>query len=165
MRALIEDVNNKPGQHEAKNKCWSDLGVHVVRNKLPYGDYILAPPIVVDTKRDLYELCYDLTSDHKRFSKAASLAHECDSVLVILTENDEGVSDLFDFAEWIESEKHFERRVKESKGRVKMRYKGSTLYKTCKTMQESHGMRFEFCAPQDAGARVLSILEGWRNEV
>ena len=158
MRALIEDVNNKVGQHVVKNDYWSTSGVHVIRNKLPYGDYIIAPPVVVDTKRDLYELCYDLTNDHKRFSMAAETARDCGSKLVILTENDEGVMSLYDFADWIETERHFAKRVRESKGRVKKRYKGTTLYKTCCTMRDKYGMAFEFCKPSTAGARVLEIL-------
>lgn len=160
MTALIEDTAQKQGQHATKNDYWRDEGITVVRNKLPYGDYIFAPAVVVDTKRDLYELCANLTTEHKRFSKAAKLAHSCNSTLVILTENDEGVASLYDFCDWIEPEPHYRLRVIESHGRVKQRYKGTSLYKTCTTMQERYGMRFEFCTPDEAGRRVIEILKG-----
>lgn len=164
MRALIEDVNNKPGQHEAKNGYWSGAGVHVIRSKLPYGDYMEAPAVVVDTKRDLYELIANLTVDHRRFREAADKARRCGTRLVILTENEEGVSDLYDLADWMEPEGHYRQRVRMSKGRVKLRYKGSTYYKTCRTMEREHGLRFEFCAPDEAGRRVLEILNGDAND-
>jgi len=160
MTALWEDVNQKPGHHAEKNAWWSGEGVHVIRNKLAYGDYILAPPVVVDTKRDLYELAYDLHNDHDRFREAAIKARDNESVLVILTENDEGVACLADLADWIESKAHFTTRKAKSGGRVKRRYVGTQMYKTCSTMTRKYGLRFEFCTPQEAGARVLSILKG-----
>lgn len=160
MTALIEDVNQKPGHHVAKNRQWAQEGVKVVRNKLPYGDYILAPPVVVDTKRDLYELAYDLHNDHERFRAAAVRARDNESELVILTENDEGVASLQDLVDWIEPQWHFAKRKAQSRGAVKRKYVGTQIYKTCCTMSRKYGLRFEFCEPAEAAARVLSILRG-----
>lgn len=159
MTALWEDVNQKPGHHAEKNGWWSGNGIGVIRNKLAYGDYILAPKRVVDTKRDLYELAYDLHNDHERFREAAIKARDNESELVILTENDEGVSSLDELADWIEPKAHFSKRKAQSGGRVKRRYVGTSMYKTCKTMERKYGLRFEFCTPSEAGARVLSILK------
>ena len=159
MDALWEDVNQKPGHHDVKNEWWSGHGVSVIRNKLAYGDYILAPPVVVDTKRDLYELAYDLHNDHDRFREAAIKARDNRSELVILTENEDGVTCLADLADWIEAPEHFAKRKAQSGGKVKRRYTGTAMYKTCGTMSRKYGLRFEFCTPQDAGARVLSILK------
>lgn len=167
MTALWEDVNQKPDHHVCKNEWWFGNGVNVIRNKLAYGDYILAPPIVVDTKRDLYELAYNLHNDHERFREAAIKARDNESQLVILTENDEGVACLSDLADWIETKAHYAKRKAQSGGKVKRRYVGTQMYKTCKTMTRKYGLRFEFCTPQDAGERVLSILkegEHGRNE-
>lgn len=159
MTSIWEDVNQKAGQHVVKNDYWSASGVNVTRNKLAYGDYIIAPPVVVDTKRDIYELAYDLKNDHKRFKEAAIKAQTFESKLVILVENDEGVSSLMELADWIEPMAHFQKRIAQSKGRVKKRYTGTSLYKTCKTMHERYGLEFQFCTPQEAGERVLSILK------
>lgn len=160
MTALLEDTNQKPGHHELKNRRWKDEGVKVVRNKLPYGDYILSPPIVVDTKRDLYELAYDLHNDHERFREAAIKARDNESVLVILTENDEGVACLADLADWIEPNAHFAKRKAQSGGKAKRKYVGTQMYKTCNTMTRKYGLVFEFCTPDEAAGRVLSILMG-----
>lgn len=160
MTALVEDSSQKYGYHDIKNKWWKEQGIKVVRNKLPYGDYILSPPVVVDTKRDLYELAYNLHNDHERFREAAIKAQEHESKLVILTENDEGIASLSDLVDWIESDAHFAKRKAQSHGKVKRKYVGTQMYKTCCTMARKYGLQFEFCTPESAGARVVSILTG-----
>lgn len=157
MRGLIEDVNQKKGQHEGKNAWWSERGVLVVRSKLPYGDYILAPPIVVDTKRDIQELAYDIKNDHVRFRNAAIKAMECGSHLVILVENEDGVSSIDDLSSWTEPESTFAIRSRKSSGKAK-RYEGSQLAEACRTMTRKYGLEFDFCEPGEAGRRVLEHL-------
>ena len=36
--------------------------------------------------------------------------------------------------------------------------RGITLMKACMTMERKYGCRFEFCKPEDAGARIMEIL-------
>ena len=36
---------------------------------------------------------------------------------------------------------------------------GPRLAKAMNTMSERYGVRFEFCAPEDAGRRILQLLE------
>ena len=36
--------------------------------------------------------------------------------------------------------------------------RGVTLMKACMTMERKYGCRFEFCKPEDAGARIMEIL-------
>lgn len=160
--ALIEDINNKLGQHVTKNEYWQTIGEQVLRCKLPYGDYILPPLIVVDTKRNIEELAFDIQCDHARFKKAAIKARDMGSTMWILTENTDGVRNLADLAEWRESDKRFEMRKAKSKNVNAKRHEGKTLAKACVTMGKRYGLVFDFCTPEESGARVLDILRGGR---
>ena len=155
---LIEDVNNKLGQHQAKNEYWQSIGEHVVRCKLPYGDYILPPRVVVDTKRDVCELAMDINNDHERFRNAAIKARDMGSAKWILTENEDGIECLADLADWLEPIEHYEMRRRRNP--KSQRFCGSRLAKACVTMGHKYGLTFDFCKPEDAGARVLEILKG-----
>lgn len=161
MAVLFEDSRQQKNQHELKREHFEREGWKVERTKLFVGDYMLPGGLVsVDTKRDIYEIAQNLKQQHDRFRRECVRARDAGYSLVILVENEDGVGDLFGLADWIEPEEHFFRRRKKSGGKVKRRYTGTSLYKTCKTMTEKYGVTFEFCSPQDAGARVLSILTG-----
>lgn len=158
---IWEDTRNKPGKHELKRRHFESEGWRVARTKLYVGDYMLPGGLVsIDTKESIYELACDLRQQHDRFRRECERADESGIALVILVENDDGVSDLFGLADWIEPLGHFAARQKKSKGRVKKRISGTQLYRACKTMETRYGVRFDFCTPGEAGARVLEILEG-----
>lgn len=150
---LIEDVRNKAGQHELKHKCWSAMGVDVVRHELEVGDYVLAPKVSVDTKRSLTEFAGNLRTDHERFKAECIRAQEAGTLLVVLVENTHGIRNLGDLERWVEPEHEFKKR------RGKLPYKGSSLAKVCRTMTERYGVMFDFCAPEDAAERVVYLLE------
>lgn len=154
-KVLIEDTRNKPGKHAGKNEAWKADGVAVVRSKLPWGDYCLVPPVAVDTKMDIQELHADITQQHDRFKRECVGAREAGCQLVILVENRDGIRCLADLAAWSESEYSFKRRK-----RAQRPIDGGRLAKACATMSERYGVRFEFCKPTDAAARILEILEG-----
>ena len=156
---IWEDTRNKPGKHELKRHHFESEGWRIARTKLYVGDYMLPGGLVsIDTKEDIYELASDLRQQHDRFRRECERADESGIKLVILVENEDGVADLYGLADWIEPPKHFSMRQKKSKGRVKKRLSGTQLYKACKTMEGKYGVRFEFCPPSEAGARVLEIL-------
>lgn len=155
--ALIEDVNNKLGQHAAKNEYWESAGEKVVRCHLPYGDYQRPAPVVVDTKRDLVEIAANVSGDHERFKRAAVLARDMGSRLVILVENEEGVRDLAGLARWTEPAESWAKRRANG---AKRRYEGERLAKACATMSRRYGLEFAFCSPEEAGRRVVELLDG-----
>lgn len=159
-RIIVEDTRQQRhsgDKHSVKHAWWDANGNSIIRSKLAAGDYAYAPRCAVDSKRDLYELAACLTADHARF------ARECDavpgSILVILTENDQGISSVADLAAWVEPDADFEARCARSGGKVKRRLVGSTLAKACETMHADHGTYFAFCRPEDAAARIIEILE------
>lgn len=166
---ILEDSNQKIGQHAAKNEAWAQHGVNVVRNKLPYGDYVLAPTVSVDTKRDVQELAMDVKSDHRRFRDAAIKAMECGTYLVILVENEDGIKSIDDLEKWVEPDESFNRRKRKNIKAVRWRGKDIHVAKDgheydlglahiCRTMSERYGMEFDFCSPDEAWSRVMMHL-------
>ena len=161
MAVIFEDTRNQLGKHELKRSYFESQGWTIERTKLYVGDYMLPGGLVsVDTKADIYELASNVRQEHERFRRECVKAQEAGYRLVVLVENEDGVSTLFDLADWIESPSHYAARVRKSGGKVKHRFSGTSLYKACKTMTEKYGVEFEFCAPSMAGGRVLEILEG-----
>lgn len=166
---LIEDVNQKQSQHILKNEQWAEHGVRVIRNKLPYGDYTLAPAKVVDTKRDILELAGNLTNDHRRFRDAAIKAMECGTYMIILVENTDGVKTLDDLAEWVEPERSF--RTRQRKNINAQRWRGRDIHiakdgheydrgiaHICREMSKKYGLEFDFCTPEESWNRVMRHL-------
>lgn len=152
--SIIEDTRQQKGKHEIKHQYWHGLGVPIVRSALPFGDYALVPAVVVDTKKDIYEIANNLQQQHKRFRDECIKAHKADCQLIILIENTDGVSTLADLCNWRESDEHFYGR------NGKRRIIGATIAGIMRTMTENYGVKFEFCTPNEAGRRVLEILGG-----
>lgn len=117
---IIEDLNNKPGQHELKNNYFESQGIEVERLRLPVGDYVLVDDKVedvlkrkadrgikvkqmdllgsyklcVDTKFGIEELCGNICGkQHERFRDECILAQNNGIKLVVLVEDDGGYCD------------------------------------------------------------------------
>ena len=156
---LIEDSRQKLGKHDLKAEYFADKGIEVIRSKLAYGDYALMPERAVDTKKDIYELAYDIDSDHQRFKAELVGARNAGCKLYILVENTDGVDSLSTLVEWTEPMYHFEMRKIKSGNANARRIEGSRLAKACKTMSERYGATFLFCAPEHAGYFIERLLE------
>lgn len=159
MRAIHVDRRQQKGKHDLKHEMLREMGFQLVSHSLNVGDYAQAPRCAVDTKRDLYELATCITTQHARFADECERAKAQGTLLVILTENTEGVTNMADLAAWVESDSDFEIRCERSKGNVKKRLIGSTLAKTCETMHAHHGTYFAFCTPDETAERIIEILE------
>ena len=149
---LIEDTRQKIGMHDVKNQYWVEHGHSVIRCKLPFGDYAIVPSIAVDTKQDMSEIVNNLTTEHKRFREECKLAKEYGCQLVILVENEDGITQIRDIANWKNPRRFVSPKAP----------KGEQIMRSMFTMQERYGVRFEFCTPDEAGAKVLEILEEGR---
>lgn len=150
---ILEDSRQQANQHEVKHEAWRSTNVSIVRCKLAWGDYILPPPCSVDTKRNIAELAQNIDQQHARFRRECIGARDAGCQLVILVENEDGVTDLQSLMRWRESTADFAKR----KG-AQRRYEGSRLAKACATMTERYGVLFEFCHPSEAAARIVEIL-------
>ena len=156
--ALVEDTRQHAGKHGAKSAHFESVGEHVVRCALPVGDYQRPARVAVDTKKDIIELGMDVKSDHERFRRECERARDLHTQLVILVENEDGVTCLDDLERWVEPQESFAKR---NRGGKAVRYTGKSIARACRSMHKAYGVRFGFCRPDEAGARVIAILDGF----
>jgi ribosome-associated protein len=152
---IIEDSRQQKGKHEIKHKDFAEMGVNLLTNVLPYGDYAYPPRVSVDTKRNMEEIAQNIggaASEHQRFKNECIKAKECGAQLIILVENTEGISSINEVHNWINPELVYRPRA----------ITGERLEKAMKTMSERYGVRFEFCHPEESAKRIMELLENGR---
>ena len=153
MIHIIEDTRQQAGKHDIKHTSLSNNGIGVIRCKLPFGDYAPVPPVSVDTKANMDEIAANICGkEHTRFINECKAAKAAGCQLIILVENDLGISCLSEVHNWINP------RVVYSPNCVQ----GPRLQKAMETISERYGVRFEFCTPEEAGSRIVELLS---NEV
>ena len=145
---VIEDTRQQKGKHELKHTCFEEMGVQLIRNMLPFGDYASVPRITVDTKADMGEIAQNIGSDHKRFKNECVAARDAGCQLIILVENTEGITCVNDVREWVNPDLVYRPRA----------ITGERLSKAMITMSERYGVRFEFCEPKDAAQKIIELL-------
>ena len=148
MVTVIEDSRQKDGKHQQKHIGFEDLGVDLLRCKLPFGDYALPPAVSVDTKENLEEIAGNLCGSMKerdrfiRECKAAAAAG-CQLVIMVETEHDGSLLDLGD--------------IRIGSGKV---VTGLQLYRAMTAVSGRYGVRFVLVRPEDAAKEIMRILEG-----
>ena len=148
MMVIIEDTRQKSGMHELKHSHFNEMGVQLVRNMLPFGDYAMPPSISVDTKANMDEIAQNIGSDHQRFKRECIAAKDAGCQLIILVENTEGISSVKDVHRWINPDLIYRPRA----------ITGERLQKAMITMSERYGVRFEFCRPEESAKRIIELL-------
>ena len=149
---IIEDSRQQKGKHETKHKDFAEMGVNLLTNILPYGDYAYPPMISVDTKRIMEEIAQNIggtVSEHNRFKNECIKARDCGGKLIILVENTNGITCVDDVHKWINPELIYRPRA----------ITGERLEKAMKTMSERYGVQFEFCTPEQSAKRIMELLE------
>lgn len=109
---------------------------------------------------------------HGFFHRGLKRAQNSKIQLIILVDNKEGVKSVDDLFSWLNPRLKIWVNSDEVIGfwkNGKPRYKkvpkfknamtGERLAKACLTMQLKYGVEFQFCRPDEAGARILSILD------
>lgn len=149
---IIEDTRQQKGKHALKLSHFEQNKIKVVRSKLPIGDYanIKNMSVVVDTKKDIQEVVGNVIQDHKRFTEECKLATDSEIQLIVLVENVNGVKCINDLYSW------YNWRLKKSPKATT----GRQLAKILTAMEYKYGVKFEFCHPDEAGARVIELLGG-----
>ena len=125
--------------------------------------------IAVDRKNSIDEICGNVcstTSAHERFRDEVILAQKCGCKFYVLIE-DEKVTSLEDLEKWQNprEKKYFYYKALMAQGK-KLRMvlpkqppaSGKKLAKALRTMEEKYGVKFLFCKPKDAAARIVEIL-------
>lgn len=114
-------------------------------SKVYAGDYInfSRPKVAIDLKKDLLELANNLGKDHARFFREVlRVKNEMRCDLVVLVR--EPLQSLEEVKAW---------------SNPRSQVKGETLYKIMRTMTERYGVLWRFCSRENAGQKILSILE------
>lgn len=148
MITIVEDSRQKVGKHQQKHIGFEDLGVDLLRCKLPFGDYALPPAVSVDTKENLEEIAGNLCGSMKerdrfiRECKAAAAAG-CQLVIMVETEHDGSLLDLGD--------------IRIGSGKV---VTGLQLYRAMTAVSGRYGVRFVLVRPEDAAKEIMRILTG-----
>ena len=148
MVTVIEDSRQKDGKHQQKHIGFEDLGVGLLRCKLPFGDYALPPAVSVDTKENLEEIAGNLCGSSKerarfvRECKAAAAAG-CQLVIMVETEHAGSLLDLGD--------------IRIGSGKV---VTGLQLYRAMTAVSGRYGVRFVLVRPEDAAKEIMRILHG-----
>lgn len=167
---ILEDVGQKQGQHDNIRLHCEGKGIILRRQKLNTGDYILAPRIAVDTKQGMSEVYSNLVQDHDRFRNECIRAMEDGTTLVILIENNEGITCLDDVERW-DNPRMYDYYHKYAYA-LAARKKGKNikipappidnkrLVKMMLTMTERYGVLWQFCSYEETGAKVVEILSG-----
>lgn len=132
-------------------------------------DFLGTYNVVCDTKKDIQELIGDICGkQHARFRDEAILAQNNGIKLYILVENKDGIKDVRDLFKWQNPRIHRYNKIlymhrigkwtniPEPKAPPTS---GQTLAKACLTMNLKYGVEFEFCTPNEAGKRVIELLE------
>ena len=182
---LIEDSNNKPGKHELKNRFWSANGIEVIRQRLPVGDYVMVNEkiqdvfdrkekrgipvkmmdllgtydVCVDSKKSCLELAQNVCGDsHDRFRDECVLAQNNGIQLIVLVENEDGITELKELHRWVNPRlliRKYGRQV------YPKAVRGVTLMKACMTMEKKYApLKFLFCHPLESGQKILELLGG-----
>lgn len=149
MMHIQEDSRQQAGKHDIKHLSFKNAGVEVVRCKLPWGDYALPPSISVDTKANMDEIAANICGkEHTRFINECKAAKAAGCQLIILVENDCGISHVSQVHIWQNPRSVYSPKC----------VQGPRLQRAMQTISKRYGVRFEFCTPEEAGSRIVELL-------
>lgn len=148
---IIEDSRQQAGKHALKHEHFAQVHVPFYRCKLPVGDYALPPERAVDTKASMQEIAQNIggsRDEHQRFIAELKLAQEIGTELIVLIENEDGISELDEVYSWRNPREEYSPNC----------IQGPRLWKAMKTIQERYGCIFMFCRPEEAGEIIVDLL-------
>lgn len=159
------DTREHKKEWERIKSQFDGIGVDYFRSKLWVGDYmnIDNPRVVIDRKKDLLELCGNVTQQHKRFAAELIRAQENNIKLIILCEHGEGIETLtdvyfwhnprLDLSEWVIQNGHPAKIPKYPKAT-----EGTALYRSLITMRDKYNIEFRFCEKSETGCVITQLL-------
>ena len=130
----------------------TSLGCKTIVSKLYVGDYqsLDNPRLVIDRKKDLQEICGNVTQQHERFQRELIRAQEAEIRLIILIEHGDDIQSLEDVYFWDNP-----RLAQSPKATT-----GKSLYRSLCTIRDRYNVRFEFCTKHDKGRKIMELLNG-----
>ena len=143
------------------------IGVKYFKSKLYVGDYMSLdnPRLVIDRKKDLLELCGNVTQQHERFRDELIRAKEHGIKIVVLCEHGDDIQELEDVIFWVNPRsEEMEWRIVNGHPMKVYKYpkatRGDQLYKSLCTIKDRYGVEFRFCNKTETGAKIVEILGG-----
>ncbi len=155
---LYVDTREKPHAIEGIISYFDRNAIPYTKQKLDIGDYQLAdePGLVIDRKRNLSEICQNLScgtdrqksGDVRRFMNEVRLAHERKVKLIVLCEHGGQIHELKDVANWrnpmLDTYPHA--------------ITGRDLMERMYRVHISYGVEFLFCDKRSTGRRITELL-------
>lgn len=144
------DTREKPNAIKKIIAEFEKQNIAYYRSKLYVGDYMHLdnPRLIVDRKKDLFEVCNNVCQEHKRFTEELKRAEKAGIKLIILCEHGGKIKTLDDVQYWQNP------RIKTSPLAVS----GERLYKILSTMQAHYNTEFLFCNKNETGKRIIELL-------
>lgn len=142
---IIIQCDSREQKNEEVIEYFDKVGQKYFISKVPGGDYInfTSPKVTIDLKGSFVELSNNLTREHERFKREIKLVREdmkCDFVVLIR----EPIKSMEEVKSW-------------SSKRTQLT--GDKLYKIMKTMEQRYGVLWRFCSREDAGKKIIDIIE------
>lgn len=142
---IIIQCDSREQKNEEVIEYFDKVGQKYFISKVPGGDYInfKSPKVTIDLKGSFVELANNLTREHDRFKREIKLVKEdmqCDFVVLIR----EPIKSMEEVKSW-------------SSKRTQLT--GDKLYKIMKTMEQRYGVLWRFCSREDAGKKIIDIIE------
>lgn len=161
------DTREHKAEAERIERQLDAMGVQHFRSKLYCGDYqsLDNGRLVIDRKKDLLELCGNVTQQHERFRREMIRAKEAGIRIIVLCEHGEGIERLADVYFW-QNPRLFKRKwiVEDGKPKQVPAYPkaktGAQLVKILETINERYGVTFMFCDPANTGETIVKLLGG-----
>lgn len=146
---MVIQIDSREQKYDHVVKYFESQGIKHVRSKCVVGDYVNLenPMVVVDRKKDLQEVCGNVTQQHERFVRELELAKELGYRMIVLVE-EPTIKELVDVCSWYNW-----RRKKNPRA-----INGKTLYKIMKTMSDKYGFEWKFTSKQKCGETIVNIL-------
>ena len=157
---ILTDSRQRVESHIIKE--FDKQGILHIQTKLDSADYMALRydkekgfckdySILIDTKKDLLEICGNLahTSEHQRLVREVELGQSLGATEFIFLIGEKNIKTIDDIKNW--SNKH-------------TKVKGETLLKILNTFKEHHNCRFIICDKKDMGKKIISLLNGGKNE-
>lgn len=161
------DTREKPKELARIAKQLDRMGVKYFKSKLYVGDYMSLdnPRLVIDRKKDLLELCGNVTQQHERFRDELIRAKEHGIKIVVLCEHGDDIQELEDVIFWVNPRsEEMEWRIVNGHPMKVYKYpkatRGDQLYKSLCTIKDRYGVDFRFCNKTETGAEIVRILGG-----
>ena len=157
-------------EHESEwnriSRQFDRLGVNYFRAKLDVGDYMNVdnPMLTIDRKKNLLEICGNITQQHARFRRELIRAQKKGIKLIILCEHGDGIEQLSDVYFWHNPrlDKTDIRFVNGRPQRVQLYPKatdGKQLYKSLQTLITEYNVDIRFCDKNHTGEVIKELLE------